>query len=147
MAAGVVGAGAEAAGRRRRPARGSGRRPADGSGAEDGDRRVGGGGCAWRRAAASVGGGGAMQAGRAGCGPQRAGWGDEAGAGGGEWRSATGQRRGWPDMSGGGGYEILGFRGRRPGIWNGGGLFIGIEGARRVQMRCGFRPRDRDRTL
>ena len=27
------------------------------------------------------------------------------------------------------------------------GLFIGIEGARRVQMRCGFRPRDRDRKL
>ena len=27
------------------------------------------------------------------------------------------------------------------------GLFIGIEGARRVQMRCVFRPRDRDRTL
>ena len=26
------------------------------------------------------------------------------------------------------------------------GLFIGIGGARRVQMRCGFRPRDRDRT-
>ena len=28
-----------------------------------------------------------------------------------------------------------------------GGLFIGISGARRVQMRCGFWPRDRDRTL
>ena len=25
-------------------------------------------------------------------------------------------------------------------------LFIEVEGARRVQMRCGFRPRDRDRT-
>ena len=29
----------------------------------------------------------------------------------------------------------------------GGGLFIDIEGARSIQMRCGFRPRDRDRTL
>ena len=24
------------------------------------------------------------------------------------------------------------------------GVYIGIEGARRVQMRCGFRPRDRN---
>ena len=33
-----------------------------------------------------------------------------------------------------------------PGLkWR--GLFIEVEGARRVQMRCGFRPRDRDRTL
>ena len=29
----------------------------------------------------------------------------------------------------------------------GGGLYIGIGGARKVQMRYGFRPRDRDRTL
>ena len=28
-----------------------------------------------------------------------------------------------------------------------GGVYIGISGARRVQMRCGFRPRDRDRTI
>ena len=27
------------------------------------------------------------------------------------------------------------------------GVYIGLEGARRVQMRCGFWPRDRDRTL
>ena len=27
------------------------------------------------------------------------------------------------------------------------GVLIGISGARRVQMRCGFRPHDRDRTL
>ena len=42
--------------------------------------------------------------------------------------------------------EILGFRGGGE-IRKTGGLFIGISGARRVQMRCGFRPRDRDRTL
>ena len=28
-----------------------------------------------------------------------------------------------------------------------GEIFIGIEGARRVQIRCGFRPRDRDQML
>jgi len=27
------------------------------------------------------------------------------------------------------------------------GLYIGVEGARELQMRCGLRPRDRDRTL
>ena len=27
-----------------------------------------------------------------------------------------------------------------------GGVYIGIEGARNVQMRCGFRPHDRDQT-
>ena len=37
----------------------------------------------------------------------------------------------------------LGFRGKEKENF-GGGLYIGIEGARRVQMRCGFRPRDRD---
>ena len=31
-------------------------------------------------------------------------------------------------------------------FWRG-GVYIGIKGARRVQMRCVFRPRDRDRTL
>ena len=36
--------------------------------------------------------------------------------------------------------------GRDPGF-SGRGLYIGIEGARRVQMRCGFRPRDHDRML
>ena len=41
---------------------------------------------------------------------------------------------------------FLGFRGEGE-IRKTGGLFIGIGGARRVQMRCGFRPRDRDRTL
>ena len=40
----------------------------------------------------------------------------------------------------------LGFRGEgRPVNFIGGVIFIGIEGARRVQMRCGFWPRDRDR--
>ena len=28
-----------------------------------------------------------------------------------------------------------------------GGLFIEVEGARKLRMRCGLRPRDRDRTL
>ena len=30
--------------------------------------------------------------------------------------------------------------------FRGGGLFIEVEGARKLQMRCGLRPRDRDRT-
>ena len=40
----------------------------------------------------------------------------------------------------------LGLGGEEPWISEG-GVYIGISGARRVQMRCGFRPRDRDRTL
>ena len=27
------------------------------------------------------------------------------------------------------------------------GIFMEVGGARKLQMRCGFRPRDRDRTL
>ena len=54
----------------------------------------------------------------------------------------------WPgaDTSGGGRilFFRLGFRGERDPKMEG-GLFIGISGARRVQMRCGFRPCDRDR--
>ena len=46
--------------------------------------------------------------------------------------------------------EVSGGAGRifriSPGISEG-VLYIGIGGARRVQMRCGFRPRDRDRML
>ena len=46
-------------------------------------------------------------------------------------------------MSGGAQGKRLGFdlRGK-----SGGGLVLYVEGARRVQMRSGFRPRDRDRT-
>ena len=67
--------------------------------------------------------------------------------------------RGAPRLAGGGGGRclagdgrvrpargvFLGFRGGDPRFGMR-GLYIGIEGARRVQMRCGFRPRDRDRT-
>ena len=41
---------------------------------------------------------------------------------------------------------FLGFGRGRSGFGMG-EVYIGIEGARRVEMRCGFRPRDRDRTL
>ena len=68
----------------------------------------------------------------------------------------------WPERHGGGGLDIIRhsedasgrarggiFRVRGemdPGLkWR--GLFIEVEGARRVQMRCGLRPRDHDRTL
>ena len=43
-------------------------------------------------------------------------------------------------------FFFLGFRGEGE-IRKRRGVYIGIEGARRVQMRCGFRPHDRDRTL
>ena len=46
----------------------------------------------------------------------------------------------------GGDVFFLGFRGEGE-IRKRRGVYIGIEGARRVQMRCGFRPRNRDRTL
>ena len=53
------------------------------------------------------------------------------------------------DMSGGGGGASGGARrkmlGFHPRIFGGEGKYIG-RGARRVQTRCGFRPRDRDRT-
>ena len=41
---------------------------------------------------------------------------------------------------------FLGFRGEGE-IRKRRGVYIGIGGARRVQMRCGFRPHDRDQTL
>ena len=41
----------------------------------------------------------------------------------------------------------LGLETRGTANFREGGVYIGIEGARSVQMRCGFRPRDRDRTL
>ena len=49
------------------------------------------------------------------------------------------------DTSDGGGAIFRVRGGGDPGYFEG-DLFIGIEGARRVQMRCGFRLRDRDRT-
>ena len=42
--------------------------------------------------------------------------------------------------------EELGFREEGEGDFLG-VLYIEVEGARSVQMRCGFRPRNRDRTL
>ena len=86
---------------------------------------------------------------RARLGPGRAGM---SGGGGGDvsrahWLRVAAQRR-----PADGGHvrrrreRFLGFRGGRRSE-KGGDLFIAIEGARRVQMRCGFRPRDRDRTL
>ena len=47
---------------------------------------------------------------------------------------------------GGANLRIFRVRGRMNREFRRGVVYIGIEGARRVQMRCGFRPRDRDRT-
>ena len=144
---------------RRRPGR---RRPVAGGGgrlaaARRGDERRRGSGRRRRRRAAAR---GRLwperSAGRAGPGPSRAG---DVGAG----AVAGGPRGGWrlagrggghcpacPDTSVGGGSGeddfFLGFRGEGE-IRKRRGVYIGIEGARRVQMRCGFRPHDRDRTL
>ena len=87
---------------------------------------------------------------RAGGGGRRSGHGGATcrvvDGGGGRWRTRPAggghvRRRG----SGGDDF-FLGFRGEGE-IRKRRGVYIGIEGARRVQMRCGFRPHDRDRTL
>ena len=71
------------------------------------------------------------------------------------WRRRVGWRRRADDVRPGAdtsvgadlaGMFFLGFRGEGE-IRKRRGVYIGIEGARRVQMRCGFRPHDRDRTL
>ena len=50
------------------------------------------------------------------------------------------------DVSGRAEREIRDSGSGDPGMkWR--GLYIGVEGARKLQMRCGLRPRDRDRTV
>ena len=64
------------------------------------------------------------------------------GGGGGQWEADTWRRgsgRTRPArqiLSGGGGSRVRGERIREFGM---GGVYIGIEGSRRAQMRCGFR--------
>ena len=44
-------------------------------------------------------------------------------------------------------WDFFMVRGERIREFRMGGVYIGLEGARRVQMRCGFWPRDHDRKL
>ena len=50
------------------------------------------------------------------------------------------------DMSGGGARNFRA-RGRRDPGFEEGVLYIEVEGARKLQMRCSFRPCNRDQTL
>ena len=74
------------------------------------------------------------------CHVARCGWRRRAAA------DASGRGRTRPSARIWRGCFFLGFRGEGE-IRKRRGVYIGIEGARRVQMRCGFRPHDRDRTL
>ena len=160
---GVAGSGTPAAGSGRR----RGEEAAAGRGAATGARRrwgagdAGGGGPATRekkRGAAEgsgpVGRGGGLPAGSGGptrlrrCGrlPGTHGAAVLAEAGGWVERTLSGAGRTRPSAAEEGDLFFLGFRGAGE-IRKRRGVYIGIEGARRVQMRCGFRPRDRDRTL
>ena len=76
------------------------------------------------------------------------GWAERARAVGGGGRPPSGSwvvGRGSAGVSDGYGHvrrrrgDFLGFRG--------GSLYIEVEGARKLQMRCGLRPRDRDQML
>ena len=67
-------------------------------------------------------------------------------AGGWVERTLSGVGRTRPSAAEEGDLFFLGFRGEGE-IRKRRGVYIGIEEARRVQMRCGFRPHDRDRTL
>ena len=135
-AAGSAWGSAAMAARRARPVR------ASCGGAAEGRHQAGGG----RRRGARPG----RRRGRAGLGPLRA----AAAAGGGRhvahpgWAAvAADVVRLRPDTSGAADLGIFRVSGEGNREFGMGCVYIGIGGARRVQMRCGFRPRDRDRTL